>query len=396
MRLRCISCDAHVEEPLAYQCPSCGGILDPEIAIERFDPERFRTVPETIWHYREVFDVREPVSLGEGGTPLIQSGVDVGVDQVFLKAEGLNPTCSFKDRPNAVGLATVAERTDVERAVISSHGNAGASFASYANRVGIEPIVLVPEGASAGLPKVRAYQAITVPVAGDISDTYRLAQEAAASFGWYNGTTTHQVPIANQGNRTMAYELFAQLGGVPDYVVIPISAGPLLTQTYRGFEELRELGLVDRLPGMIGTQAAGCAPIARAFERGEERVAEWREPMETIATSIEDPLRGYPEDGTYTLSVIRESGGAAVACSDEKTRAATQRLARTDGMLAEYASATTIPAIEQLKREGFIASSDQVVAVITGHGMNETDKLAKDARTRERIPVDVDALADVV
>lgn len=395
---RCVSCSTRYEEDLLYECPECGGILDVKADLSDVDPEIFEREPTSMWHYESILPVDTPRTLGEGGTPLTHSTGSSSLKEkdidLYLKNEGINPTCSFKDRPNALGLAYV--RDDCDTAVVSSHGNAGASFAAYAHRNGIEPIVLVPEGSTAGLPKVKSYHPTTVPVYGDISDTYTLAREAAEAFGWYNGTTTHQVPLANQGNRTVSYELYAQLGEVPDWIVVPISAGPLLTQAYRGFEELQSLGVTDELPSMIGVQAAGCAPIVKAYERGVTDVNEWHDTMDTVATSIEDPLRGYAKDGTYTLQVIEESGGDAVACEDDDIRAATRRITTAEGVLAETASSTPIVAVEQLEADGVISAGETVVGMVTGHGMNEVQKLAAQAQEYDRIPVDVDKLRSTV
>ncbi len=392
---QCVSCAERFETDLLYECPECGGILDVKADLSSIDPSLFNQTPTSMWEYESILPVDDPMTLGEGGTPLTSASKardnDLNLD-LYLKNEGINPTCSFKDRPNALGLAYVSETSKTNTAVISSHGNAGASFAAYAHRNEIDPIVLVPEGSTAGLPKVKSYHPKTVPVSGDISDTYALARDAAESFGWYNGTTTHQVPLANQGNRTMAYELYSQLGSVPDWILIPISAGPLLTQTYRGFEELQSLGVVDTLPSMVGVQASGCSPIATAYEQGVTTVEEWHNVMNTIATSIEDPLRGYAKDGTYTLQIIEESGGVAVACDDERIRNATKQTAITEGILAETASATPLVALQELAQRGTIDRGDTVVGIITGHGMNEIEKLAAQSEERKQIPVDTDSL----
>ncbi len=397
---QCVSCSSRFDADLLYECPECGGILDVRVYLSTVDPSALEGEPSTMWDYESFLPVEDPPTLGEGGTALVPAantadltGADV---DLYLKNEGTNPTCSFKDRPNALGLAYVRENCETETAVISSHGNAGASFAAYANRNDIEPIVLVPEGSTAGLPKVKSYRPTTVPVQGDISDTYALARDAAATYGWYNGTTTHQVPLANQGNRTMAYELYAQLGQVPDWILVPVSAGPLLTQTYRGFEELQGLGVVDELPAMVGVQASGCAPIAEAFDRGVTDVEEWHDAMDTVATSIEDPLRGYAKDGTYTLEIIRESGGTAIACDDGPIWNAAGRIVESEGVLAETASSTPFVALERLYEDGIVDAGDTVVGVVTGHGMNEVGKLAERAEERDRIPVDASVLRQTV
>lgn len=380
---RCVGCGSSVDSQLAYDCPDCGGILD--VTTSGVNPAEidFDGRVGSLWKYEPLLPVSRGVSLGEGGTPTVNAAdvaasLDADID-LWLKHEGINPTCSFKDRASAVGLSYAATVGEIDTAVISSHGNAWASLAAYANRVGIDPVVLVPRGSAAGLPKVQACGARTVRIDGDISDTYRLARAAADAFGWYNATTTHQVPLANAGHRTMAYELFDQLGHVPDWILIPVSAGPLLTQTYRGFQELRSHGLVETVPSFACVQASGCAPIVRAADAGIESVSEWRDAMNTVATSIEDPLRGYAKDGTYTLQVVRETNGAAIACEDDEIRRATRDLVEREGVLTETASAATVAALHRLVDRDDVESGDSVVAAITGHGMNEVEKLAGDA-----------------
>jgi threonine synthase len=396
---RCVACDSRFDGGLRYDCPTCGGVLD--VPLDGTPRESTFDGPVTsMWKYRDLLPDVDPISLGEGGTPLLTATAlcetfDLPVD-LRLKTEGVNPTCSFKDRPSAFGLAHVTTTTDVSTGIISSHGNAGASFAAYANRAGIDPVVLVPDGSTAGLPKVQSFQPTTVPVAGTISDTYTLARAAAERFGWYNGTTTHQVPVANLGNRTVAYELYDQLGAAPDWIVVPISAGPLLTQTYRGFQQLADAGLVDDLPSMAGVQASGCAPIAEAYRAGVETVDEWDGRMDTVATSIEDPLRGYSKDGTYTLRVVRDSGGVVLAVDDDAIETAATGLATTEGILAETACATAVVAVNRLVTDGTIGPDETVVGLVTGHGMNEATKLAATAGETERIDPDVAELRRVV
>lgn len=393
----CVDCGQRLQAELHYECPHCSGILDVRTSDTDVDPSLFDDPVTTLSKYEPLLPVSVSVSLGEGGTPLTKAetlSTELGVE-LYLKQEGINPTCSFKDRPNAVGISYI-EEMDIDIAIISSHGNAGASFAAYANKAGIKPVVLVPKGSSAGLPKVKSYHPKTIPVDGDISDTYTLAKQAARQFGWYNGTTTHQAPLANTGNRTFAYELYDQLDDAPDWILVPVSAGPLLTQTYRGFKELQALGFVEEPPAMVGLQVDGCAPIAKAARENEKSVDEWSDDFDTIATSIEDPLRGYAKDGTYTLEVIRKSGGVALVCDGEALVDASRDLARAEGVLAETASATTIVALRKLRRQSVIDSGDVVVGAVTGHGLNELRKLSRGAREHEDISVDIKELKQSV
>lgn len=355
-----------------YACPVCGSSLLVAYA-GTYGPSNY-TADETMWRYRRFLPLpaaAEPVTLGEGDTPLLRAQRLDPSGGLLLKNETVNPTGSFKDRPVAVA-ATVARELGLSGLVCASTGNTGVAVAAYAARAGLPAACVVPETTPAAkMIQIEAVGARIVRVRGNYSDAYALARAAAEGYGWANLTSTYVNPYMLEGDKTVAYELFGQLGErVPDWVLVPVGAGPLLAAIHKGF---RELGVPG--PRMVAVQAAGCAPVVRAFDSEAKEVNEWEHPVETAASSIADPLRGYPEDGTRTLSVVRESGGKAVAVSEEETRRAIIDLAGSEGLLVEPGAAVAVAAYRKLAAQEVIREGETAVIVLTGHGLKDPDAL---------------------
>jgi threonine synthase len=370
--LACHRCSWRGEISNLYACPACGSSLLVAYA-GTYEPSN-GTADEAIWRYRRFLPVRadaEPVTLGEGDTPLLKARRLDASRGLLLKNETVNPTGSFKDRPVAVA-ATVARELGLSGLVCASTGNTAVAVAAYAARAGLPAACVVPETTPAAkMIQIEAVGARIVRVRGNYSDAYALARAAAESYGWANLTSTYVNPYMLEGDKTVAYEIFEQLAErVPDWVLVPVGAGPLLAAIHKGFEELGVPG-----PRMVAVQAAGCAPVVRAFEAGAKEVHEWEHSVETAASSIADPLRGYPEDGTRTLSVVRKSGGRAVAVSEEETRQATTDLAGSEGLLVEPGAAVAVAAYRKLAAQEVIREGETAVIVLTGHGLKDPDAL---------------------
>jgi threonine synthase len=390
--LTCHSCSWRGEISNLYSCPVCGSSLLVAYAGTYELPNG--VVDEGIWRYRRFLPVSadsEPVTLGEGATPTLQTRRLDPSGGLLLKNETVNPTGSFKDRPVAVA-ATVARELGLSGLVCASTGNTGVAVAAYAARAGLPAACVVPEATPAAkTAQIGAVGARIVRVRGNYSDAYALAR-AAESYGWANLTSTYINPYMLEGDKTVAYEIFEQLGKrIPDWVVVPVGAGPLLAAIHKGFEELGVSG-----PRMAAAQAAACAPVVSAFESGAKEVSEWEHSVETAASSIADPLRGYPEDGTRTLSVVRQSGGTAIAVSEEETRQATIELARSEGLLVEPGAAVAVAAYRKLAAQAVISRGERAVVVLTGHGLKDPDALRSAAGSKAETGVveagDVEAL----
>jgi threonine synthase len=385
-RLACHRCDWSGALALRQSCPDCGATL--RVVHAAVAPPAWDGAVSGVWRYRARLPVGpgvEPVTLGEGATPLLELPLEPGV-RVLGKVEGANPTLSFKDRPVSVA-ATVARELGAAGLLCASTGNTAVAVAAYAARAGLPAACVVPERTPAAkLGLATGAGARVLRVRGTYSDAHALAAALAERSGWANLSSTYLNPFMLEGDKTLAFELVEQLGGrLPDAIVVPVGAGPLLAGVAQGLEEL---GLATRLHAV---QAAGCAPIARAFAESG-RVRPWGPVPDTAAGSIADPLEGYPEDGQRTLEAVVRSGGAAVAADDAALRAAAGELARSAGLSVELGAATALAGLRVLRRAGHVRDGETVVLVLTGHGAKDDVRAAAGAAAPAVVdPADVKA-----
>ncbi len=375
--LRCFFCKTEFELGRRYACAECGGSLEVQYELDR---ETFVSTPGSgasgVWAYRAALPIKnstEPISMGEGSTPLVQArrlGDRLAHAALYLKNETLNPTLAFKDRAMSVAV-TKAMEFGLKRIVAASTGNTAVSVSAYAARAGMACRVYVPERTPPQkLALVRRFGAEIEEVAGDFGKAYARAYEEGVQEDAFNVTTTYLNPYVGEGYKTLAYELFKDLGTVPDWIVIPVGAGPCLAYCYQGFKELMDVGLTGTLPKMVAMQAQGCAPIARAYSEKQTEVCSWGTP-DTIAGAVADPLTTYPRDGTRTLRVIRESGGCSLSASDQAIRNHVALLAESEGLCVEPAAALATVGVEMLADAGMLEPDQNVVAVLTGHGLKD-------------------------
>jgi threonine synthase len=367
MPARCDDCGARAGG-LAPTCDRCGGFVryvesdrraleravsgDPTAALPSYEPR---------------------VTMGEGSTPLVPLD-RVGLDAtVYGKLESLNPTCSFKDRGSALLVSAAADpSTPAEAVVVASTGNTAPSVAAYAARAGVDCAVVVPaDTPDSKLAQVAAHGGAVYTVPGSFSDCFRVVRQASRSDErLLDATAVYSAnPFVASADRTVAFELVADLGESPDWVAVPVGAGPLLGGVYQGFRELAAAEVVTQPPRMLAVQASGCHPIVRAFE-ADEPVRPWREPVATDIGAIADPLVGYPADGEATLRAVRDSGGRAVALEDRVIHDWADRLSRREGIYAEPAAAAGVAALGA--DDGIVDPDGTVVALVTGHGLKES------------------------
>lgn len=365
MHLICTRCETDYPfDPLRFRC-ECGETLR-LAGAPAFDADRIARGDTTLWRYRHALPLPEgaaPVTLGEGGTPLVAAEWD-GIP-IHFKCEHLNPTGSFKDRGTTV-LATALAAAGVETVVEDSSGNAGASLAAYAARAGIQARVYVPAHASpVKQAQIAVYGAQLQPVPGPRTEAARAVLEAAHRGAAYASHVYH--PLVHHGMKTVAFEICEQLAAArsaaplrgPDAVVVPVGHGSLLLGVALGFAELRTAGWVERTPRLFGAQAAACGPLAAAWARGAdepERLAEG----ETVAEGVRIAV---PVRGREILAAVRGSGGALVGVPDEETLAAQRKLAH-QGLYVEPSSAVALAALDHLRER----LSGTVVVVLTGSG----------------------------
>ncbi|MGD2143218.1 MAG: pyridoxal-phosphate dependent enzyme [Anaerolineae bacterium] len=347
----------------------CGGVLQ-IVGGPTFELSRVRGRDYTLWRYQEALplpDGAEPVTLGEGWTPLVHvawNGRSIG-----LKLESLNPTGSFKDRGAAL-LVAVLRGSHVQQVVEDSSGNAGAALSAYAARAGLEATIYIPAHASrVKQAQIGAHGARVVPVSGSRSDTARAVLSAVDQGAVY---ATHAYsPFYAHGMKTIAYELWEQLdGAAPEAVVVPLGHGGLLLGLHRGFGELLSAGLIECWPRLFGVQADACAPMARAWERSAKEVT----PVAEGSTVAGGVRIADPPWGREVLSAVRESDGAILALSDEEALAAQNRLARR-GFYVEPTSALAVAALDHLGDGPERGPALDTVVVLTGSGFKSTRKM---------------------
>ena len=355
-----------------------------------------------MWSWVDLLPITERraiVTLGEGDTPLIRAprlGQALGVETLLLKDETRNPTGSFKDRMLAVGITRAMELGKRVVAVQSS-GNVGAAAAAYAARAGIEAKIFVPRTAPAEkILQAQMYGADVIRIDHDSpTDIFELLRWACDEFGWYLvSTAAIYNPFTLEGAKTIAYEIGEALAfDLPDWMIVPVGGGGNIGSLWRGFLDMRALGLVSRLPRMVGVQAAGCAPFVDAIRlnRTAQDALTHRWPaMNTVAGAIADDV---VFDAHIALPAVRESGGTAVAVPDSETLAMETALAKTEGLFVEPAAATTLAAVQHLVRDGVIRSTDRVLCLMTGTGLKDPRVASGLVPSVETVPLDRHAIA---
>ena len=377
--LKCPVCSK--ANPPASDILSCEGCKAPTVVAMNIDrATRFEPSEErSMWRYFDLLpldDRTSIVSQGEGQTPLMASprlADHLGVGSLWLKNETVNPTGSFKDRQVSLGISKARESGAHTLAVISS-GNVAAAAASYSAIAGLKCIIFTPYNApEEKLVQARMYGASFVKVNTlSSSRIFELVAEACPQKSWYLLSTAGLYnPYHVEGAKTIAYELFEQCLSMPDWVIAPVGGGGLIGALWRGFNELVSLGELERPPAIVGVQSSLCTPLIDAIERDlspAEVVANPVDVGDTIAGAIADDILF---DAYTALPAIRESGGRAVSISDEEMLEGEALLARTAGVFAEPASASTIAAIEKLRDSNAIGSGDSVCCIITGSGFKD-------------------------
>ncbi len=378
MYLKCIR-SAHTlpPNPLTFTCPACGALLDVIVKPDDVSPlkEAIRNCKVGVWAYREALPVpdnAEPVSLGEGGTPLISApkiAGRAGLKKLYVKYEGANPTGSFKDRGMTVGV-TIAKIVGAEAIIVASTGNTSSSAAAYAARAGIKSIVILPKGkvAKGKLSQSILHGSSIIEVEGSFDDALKAVMETAKETGNVYPLNSFN-PWRLEGQKTLAYEIVAQLQKVPDAVIVPVGNAGNISAIWKGFKELKEWGIINRLPRMYGVQAEGAAPIARMFERGQKAFSPVINP-ETIATAIRI---GKPVNWPKAVRAVKESGGTVISVTDEDIMKAQEDLARLEGVGVEPASAAPIAAFRRLRELDYLRVSDITVTIATGHALKDPE-----------------------
>ncbi len=382
--LECSKCGEHIsgEQPQTI-CPKDGGSLyvryDLASLKGEFTPDSLRGRPATMWRYREVLPGNDPVTLGEGFTPMLASREN---PNVFIKDEGLNPTGSFKAR-GLCAAVTMAKQYGLKKLAVPSAGNAASALAAYCAAAGIEAHIFMPKDVpTANLVECRAYGAHVTLVDGLISDCARMVNERKQAEGWFDISTLKE-PFRVEGKKTMGYEVAEQLNWeLPDAIFYPTGGGVGLIGMWKAFEEMEQLGWINnndktkkrlqKRPKMISVQAAGCAPVAKAWDE-HKSVAEMWPNAHTLAAGLRVPK---PYADYIILDILKQSGGTAIAVSDAQIFAAVQEWASKEGVFAAPEGAASLAAYKVLLARKFLKPTDKVVLFNTGSGLKYIDVIA--------------------
>ncbi|MBP5331665.1 MAG: threonine synthase [Lachnospiraceae bacterium] len=375
----CVKCGhEQAADPNTTTCSKCGGILD-----IKYDYKKIRTAltpqqlkerrDRTMWRYMEFLPV-EPETvehvnkLRVGCSPLYK--VDrlaekLGIKELYVKDDGINPSASLKDRASAMAVMKAAEAGN-NIIACSSTGNAASSLAGNAAAAGFKTYIFVPERAPKGkVAQLMIFGANVISVQGNYEDTFRLSAEAIDRFGWYNRNAAIN-PYLMEGKKTVALEIAEQLDfKMPDYIAISVGDGCTIGGLWKGLKDLYETGFIDRLPRIISVQSTGCYPINRAVMENKPL-----EPMEenTIADSI---AVGVPRNPDKAMNAIRESKGICVNVTDEEILEA-MKLLGSYGIFGEPAGVTGTAGLKKAVEEGLIPKDSTVVSVVTGNGLKDT------------------------
>ena len=373
--LECSRCREHFnpKEPQTV-CPRDGGVLyvryDLSTIKKTFRREALAGRPATMWRYSDVLPDAEPVSLGEGFTPLLRSRE---YPSAYIKDEGLNPTGSFKARGLSAAV-TMARAYGLKKLAVPSAGNAASALAAYSAAAGIEAHIFMPRDVPlANLIECEVYAAHVTLVDGLISDCARMVAERKEAEGWFDISTLKE-PFRVEGKKTMGYEVAEQLGWrIPDAIIYPTGGGVGLLGMWKAFEEMENLGWIgNSRPKMIVVQSTGCAPVVKAWDEGKPGAEFWPQ-ARTLAAGLRVP-KAY---GDYLiLEILRNSKGTAIAVSDQDIMDALRQWARVEGIFAAPEGAASLAAYRQLLRTGFLKKDDTVVLFNTGSGLKYLDVVA--------------------
>jgi len=378
--LECSACGLHYEwSRLQNLCSSCHkpllAIVDLAAASRTLTRKTLATREKSLWRYREVLPLPgdvEPVSLGEGGTPLLPASGSYRTDDIdlWIKDESLNPTQSFKARGMSVAVS-MAKHLGATKLAAPSAGNAGAALAAYAARADLEAHIFMPRDTPrANIVECRELGAHVTLIDGLITDCGAEIGRRKTKEGWFDMSTLKE-PYRVEGKKTLGYELAEQCDWqLPDAILYPTGGGTGLIGMWKAFDELETLGWIGRKrPRMFAVQAVGCAPIVRAFDAGEKTAVEFPD-AHTIASGLRVPKA----IGDFLiLEILRESNGGAIAVDDEEMIRVAREVGSKEGLFVCQEGAACFAALKSLRSKGKIASGERVVIFNTGSGVKYLD-----------------------
>jgi len=400
--LECIHCGKrHEALPAQCKCADCQGLLevvyDYDYVARQFGRADLASSRENnLWRYLPLLPVdptttRTPLRVG--WTPLYHASAlaaSIGLETLYVKDDGQNPTGSLKDRAAAVGLAKALE-AKAQSVACASTGNAASALAGNAAALGLKAYIFVPQRAPLGkLAQLLIFGATVVSVQGSYESALQLSAQAIDLCGWYNHNAAIN-PYLLEGKKTVALEICEQLDwSVPDWVVVSVGDGCTIGGAWKGFWDAYQVGLIDRLPKMLGVQAAGSCPISRAFHSNEPLVLM---PEDTLADSI---AVGAPLNPEKALRAVRNSGGTMVTVTDDEILQAMRHLGQMTGVFAEPAGAAVLAGLRKLIEQGMVGPKESVVLCVTGNGLKDVKNGIVAAGQPLSVPPDIKELLSLL
>ena len=408
--LRCVVCgEGYAPGAVTYTCPACGEVGTLDVLYDygalraRLDRDALRNVREaTLWRYRELMPVQPDTKvplLPVGWTPLLDSSrlaQDLGVRRAWVKDDGKNPTASLKDRASVM-VVTRALEQGYSVVTTASTGNAAAALAGVGASVqdgAMQIIIFVPAAApEAKIAQLLVYGATVLLVEGSYDVAFDLCMTVSQEEGLYCRNTGVN-PFTTEGKKTVAYEMAEQMGWqVPDVVVVSVGDGSIIGGVHRGFWELHQLGWIERIPRLIGVQAAGSSALVHAWENGLNASEMQPMPAETVADSIS---AGLPRDRAKALRAVRETEGAFLAVDDENIVRAIPQLARLTGVFAEPAAAAVYAGAKRAVQSDLIRPDETVALLVTGNGLKDIKRAQQAVGGALKVRPDLAAVRQVL
>jgi len=399
-RLQCRECKKEYPSTFKYICDECFGPLDVKYDFPTITKDTFTNRENTYWRYFELLPIEDKkniVSIDAGFTPLTKAenlGKALGLNNLYIKNDSVNPTYSFKDRPAGVAISK-AKEFGLTAVGCASTGNLASATAAHAAKGGFACHVFAPSNIE--MPKIAqalSYGANYIAVDGTYDDANRIAAQIGDSkgIGIVNiNMRSHYV----EGSKTLAYEVAEQLAWqVPDQLIVPVGSGAMLNAICKGFEELQTVNLLGNVSNMhmIAAQPHGCAPIVDAFKKNSKEVIPVESP-DTVAKSL---AIGDPGDGRYVLKRLAQYNGFAEECNNQEILDAIILLAKTEGIFTEPAGGVSISVLQKMVEQGKIDKNDKVVCYVTGNGLKATESIMSVLKKPETMKAEISEIAAVV
>ncbi|KAG2475874.1 MAG: Threonine synthase [Nitrosopumilales archaeon] len=397
--LQCRECKKEYDATFKYICDECFGPLDVRYDFPTINKDTFASREQTYWRYLELLPILEKsniVSIGAGMTPLLKAeklGQKLGLNNLYIKNDSVNPTFSFKDRPAGIAVSK-AKEFGLSAVGCASTGNLASATAAHAAKAGFSCHVFAPSDIEhAKITQALSYGANYIAVDGTYDDANRIAAQIGDSKG-IGIVNINMRTYYVEGSKTLAFEVAEQLGWkVPDQLVIPVGSGAMLNAICKGFEELQSLSLIDDVSSMCITaaQPQGCAPIVDAFKKNSSVV-----PVENPDTIAKSLAIGDPGDGNYVLKRLKQYNGFAEECTNKEILDAILLLARTEGVFTEPAGGVAVAILKKLVEEGKIDKNDTTICYVTGNGLKATEPLMEVLQKPEVMQADVAKISAVI